>query len=550
MITDDLTALVEGALDNLRSDGSIPPDSNVPVEISRPQRPEHGEFATNVAMALAGKAKTQPRKLAEMLAGALPASELVSQVDVAGPGFINFHLSPKWLTGVLIDIAERGRDFGRGAYRDQKIQIEFVSANPTGPLHVGSGRNAAYGDALARLLTAAGYEVSREYYINDAGKQMERFGASLHARYLQALGRTAEVPEDGYQGEYLADLGKQLAAEFGEELVDGQARIRALGTERMVDMHRRTLERFGVHFDRWTSETALHKAGKITDGIQRLIERGHTFEADGAVWFRSSELGAPRDQVIVRSSPEATPTYLGSDVGYLIDKIERGFDRVIYVWGADHHGNMAGLKAVAKALEIQQPVEVILHQMVNFVTPEGEAAKMSKRAGQIVTLDSLIDEVGTDAARFTLLSRTVDATIDFDLDLVSSQTQENPVYYVQYQHARACSILSNAAGEGIEPAEPDPTALDLLGHPSETALIRKLAELPELVVQSAELRAPHRLTHYAQALASDFSAFYRDCRVLTEDAELSGARLRLADCTRVVLADTLDLLGVSAPESM
>lgn len=550
MITDDLTALVEGALDALRSDGSIPPGTDAPVEISRPQRPEHGEFATNVAMTLAGRTKTPPRKLAEMLAEALPSSELVSQVDVAGPGFINFHLSPAWLTAVLMDVAERGRDFGRAPSKDQKVQIEFVSANPTGPLHVGSGRNAAFGDALARLMSAAGYEVSREYYINDAGKQMERFGASLHARYLQALDRAAEVPEDGYQGEYLAELGKQLAGEFGEALVDEPARIRDLGTARMVDMHRRTLERFGVSFDRWTSETTLHEAGKVADGIRRLVERGHTFEADGAVWFRSSELGAPRDQVIVRSGPDATPTYLGSDVGYLIDKIERGFDRVIYVWGADHHGNMAGLKAVAKALDIRQPVEVILHQMVNFVTPEGEAAKMSKRAGQIVTLDSLIDEVGTDAARFTLLSRTVDATIDFDLDLVSSQTQENPVYYVQYQHARACSILRNAAGEGVGLAEPDRTTLRRLEHPAEMALIRKLAEFPELVVQSAELRAPHRLTHYAQALAADFSAFYRDCRVLTEDKELSQARLRLADCTRQVLSDALDLLGVSAPESM
>lgn len=549
MIADDLTALVEGAVDSLKSDGSIPPDIDAQVELSRPQRPEHGEFATNVAMTLAGKAKTPPRRLAEMLADALPASELVSQVDVAGPGFINFHLSPAWLTEVLIDIAERRGDYGRAPSKDQKVQIEFVSANPTGPLHVGSGRNAAYGDALARLMSAAGYEVAREYYINDAGKQMDRFGASLHARYLQALGRSAEVPEDGYQGDYLAQLGKQLAAEFGEELVDDHARILELGTELMIDMHRQTLERFRVHFDRWTSEADLHAAGKVADGIQRLIERGHTFEADGAVWFRSSELGAPRDQVIVRSSPEATPTYLGSDVGYLIDKIERGFDRVIYVWGADHHGNMAGLEAVAKALQIQQPVEIILHQMVNFVTPEGEAAKMSKRAGQIVTLDSLIDEVGTDAARFTLLSRTVDATIDFDLDLVSSQTQENPVYYVQYQHARACSILRNAA-ESIQLTGPDRATLSRLEHPSETALIKKLAEFPELVVQSAELRAPHRLTHYAQALAAGFSAFYRDCRVLTEDADLSQARLQLADCTRQVLADALDLLGVSAPESM
>lgn len=550
MITDELSSLVRRALEDLAAQGDLPDLGSVPIELTRPAKPEHGEFATNVALTLAGRVKMAPRKLAELLIGQIEHDELVGRVEVAGPGFINFHLAPIWLSKVLMEIAKRKDRFGHAAPKPERVQVEFVSANPTGPLHVGSGRNAAYGDALARLLAAAGYQVWREYYINDAGKQMERFGASLHARYLQALGKDAAVPEDGYQGEYLADVGRELAEEFGEGLVNDPAKVRALGTERMVQIHRDTLQRFEVRFDRWTSETTLHESGRVSAGIQRLQEAGHTFEADGALWFRSSALGAPRDQVIVRSGPEASPTYLGSDVGYLIDKIERGFDRVIYVWGADHHGNMAGLQAVAKALQIDQPVEIILHQMVNFVTAEGEAAKMSKRAGTIVTLDALIDQVGTDAARFTLLSRTVDATIDFDLDLVASQTQENPVYYVQYQHARACSILANAAQEGHQLSAPDPDTLVRLEHPSEVAVIRKLSEFEELVAQSAEMRAPHRLTHYAQALAADFSAFYRDCRVLGDDPQLTQARLHLSNCTRQVLATTLQLLGVTAPENM
>jgi arginyl-tRNA synthetase len=550
MITQQLEDLLRAGVEKLRADSVLTTDVEPAIELQRPGRPEHGEFATNLALTIAGAAKMPPRKLAEELVSRLPSSELVERAEVAGPGFINFHLSHRWLEATLHGIAAQRDRYGRGADKGERVQIEFVSANPTGPLHVGSGRNAAYGDALARLLSAAGYEVFREYYINDAGKQMERFGASLHARYLQALGREAEVPEDGYQGEYLAELGKELAVTYGDRLVDDEEQIRQIGTEAMVKMHEQTLARFRVTFDNWISETTLHDSGKVRVGIDKLIEGGHTFEADGALWFRSSRLGASRDQVIIRSDEGATPTYLGVDVGYLIDKLERGFDRVIYVWGADHHGNVAGLMAVAQALGVQESVEVILHQMVNFIAATGEAAKMSKRAGTIVTLDGLIDEVGTDAARFTLLSRTVDATIDFDMDLVKSESQENPVYYVQYQHARTCSILRNAADQGVQLPSPNEVNLSLLTHEAETALIRKLAEFPELIEESARLRAPHRLTHYAQTLASLFSAFYRDCRVLSDDRGLTRARLILVEGARQVLANTLGMLGVGAPESM
>ncbi|HYN98494.1 MAG TPA: arginine--tRNA ligase, partial [Actinomycetota bacterium] len=459
-----------------------------------------------------------------------------------------FHLAKGWLGETIKDIAARGEAFGKGPAKPERIQIEFVSANPTGPLHVGSGRNAAYGDALARLLAAAGYPVATEYYINDAGKQMERFSASLHARYLQALGRDASVPEDGYQGEYLADLGRELAAEFGESFVEDPARAGRIGTERMVESHRRTLERFRVHFDNWVYESSLHEAGKVKAGIDKLTELGHTFEKEGAVWLRSSDLGASRDQVLVRSDGQTT-TYLAADVAYLTDKVARGFDRIMYVWGADHHGQVAGLQAVAKALGLAQPVEIMLQQLVNFISG-GEAAKMSKRAGTIVTIDQLIEDVGVDAARFTLVSRSISATIDFDLDLVKSESQENPVYYVQYQHARTCSILRNAVEKGFDRGPVESAGFSLLTHEGEALLIRKLSEFPDLIEESARLRAPHRLTHYAQALAAQFSAFYRDCRVLSDDAELSRARLWLVDATRQVLANTVSLLGVSAPESM
>ena len=548
MITDHLAGLLEAGLDKLRSEGTLPAGAQAAVELTRPARPEHGEFSSNLPLTLAKGAGMAPRALAEKLIAALPASDLVDRAEVAGPGFINFHLAAGWLGRTITQIAALRSAYGRSAAKGERIQIEFVSANPTGPLHVGSGRNAAYGDALARLLAAAGYDVSTEYYVNDAGKQMERFSQSLHARYLQALGRDSEVPEDGYQGKYLAELGRELAAEFGGSLAEDPGRIGRIGTERMVQSHRRTLENFRVHFDSWLYESSLHATGKVQAGIERLNEAGHTFEKDGALWFRSSELGAARDQVLVRSDGQAT-TYLAADVAYLIDKVSRGFDRIMYVWGADHHGQVAGLQAVARALGLTQPVEIMLQQLVNFISG-GEAAKMSKRAGTIVTIDELINEVGVDAARFTLVSRSIDATIDFDLDLVKSESQDNPVYYVQYQHARTCSILRNARQQGVVQAAAEDADFSLLTHEAESTLIRKLAEFPDLVEDSARLRAPHRLTHYAQALASLFSGFYRDCRVLSDDAELSRARLWLVEGTRQVLANALDLLGVDAPESM
>ena len=551
MIQERLRGLLAEAIEELRRDGVIPDGVAAPVELQRPARPEHGDFSTNIALALSRKLATPPRALADRIVQALPDAGWVAKVTVAGPGFINFVLTHAWLQDTLRDIARLGENYGRWDTPDEpedvKVQVEFVSANPTGPLHVGTGRNAAYGDALASLLEAAGRSVTREYYINDAGRQMDLFAKSLEARYLQALGREAELPEDGYAGQYLVEAGQELAEARGERLVGHPEDIRAWGLERMLDGIKATLERFGVHFDTWFSEQSLHDSGKLTEALGRLRDAGVTFERDGAVWFRSTQFGDSRDRVLVRS--DGRPTYLMSDTAYLLDKVERGFDHAVYVWGADHHGAVASLEAVRRALDLPVVVEILLHQLVNLYSG-GEVVRMSKRTGDIVTLDELIDEVGADAARFTFLLRSLDGALDFDLDLVKAKSQENPIYYVQYAYARICSILRTGAERGIALGPIEDAPLDELVHESEQALARMLSEYPETVAVSARLRAPHRLTTYTRELAALFHAFYRDCRVISDDPQLTQARLWLAEATRQVLANALGVLGVGAPEKM
>lgn len=548
MIQERIRRLLAEAIEELRRDGVIPDDASATTELERPSRPQHGDFSTNLALALSGKLQTPPRALAERIVQALPPADWVAKVTVAGPGFINFFLTHAWLHDTLREIARQRENYGRLTEgEDVRVQVEYVSANPTGPLHVGAGRNAAYGDALARLLQVAGHPVTREYYVNDAGRQIDLFAASLAARYLQALGREAAVPDDGYQGQYLVELGEQLAEDLGDTAVGHPEVIRTWGLERMLASIRATLDRFGAHFDNWFSEQTLHDSGKLTLAIDRLKAAGLTFEQDGALWFRSSAAGDSRDRVLVRS--DGRPTYLTSDIAYLIDKAERGNDVAIYVWGADHHGAVASLEAAAKALHLPITVEILLYQLVNLYSG-GEVVRMSKRTGEIVSLDELIEEVGADAARFTFLLRSLDGALDFDLDLVKAKSQENPVYYVQYAHARICSILRNAAERGIalEPAGEAPLAE--LVHESEQALARMLSEYPENVAVSARLRAPHRLTTFTRELAGLFHAFYRDCRVITDDTQLTQARLWLGEATRQVLANALAVLGVSAPEKM
>lgn len=539
--------LVQAAVDALKKNGIIAQDLQVEIELERPARPEHGHFSTNLALVLAKEAGTSPLQLAETLVDNLPPSDLVTKTEVAGPGFINFFLSDKWTYETILEIAAKGAGYGRSTSGSgTRIQVEFGSANPTGPLHVGSGRNIAYGDALARLLESTGHDVSRENYMNDVGNQVNRLARSVNARYLQALGHEASVPEDGYQGEYLIDLGKELAEREGMGLIDNLEEIRKFSIGRIIEGQRQTLERFGVKFDNWFREQSLHDSGQIQAGIDRLTQLGFTYESEGAFWFKGFEAGA-RDQPLIKSNGEST--YLAADIAYLLDKVARGFDKAIYVWGADHHGNVGTTMAAARVLGLEDRIEILMYQLVNFIE-EGEAVRMARRRGNIITMDDLIDEVGADAARFTFLNRNIDSTIDFDFEIVKQQSQENPVYYVQYAHARTCSILRYATDQSLTMTPPSETEISMLKHDSEHALLRKLSEYPSVVGEAATSRAPYKLTNFSYTLASLFSAFYRDCRVITEDLSLTGARLRLVDCTRQVLANCLGILGIAAPDRM
>lgn len=550
MITEHLRALLATALAAAARDGFVP-SAEVGIELERPKRREHGDWATNVALKLASK-QISPRQVAEALIERLPPSELVAAVELAGPGFLNFRLAPAWLHDV-VRRAAGDEGFGRSTRgAGNKVNIEYVSANPTGPLSVVGGRHAAYGDALANLLEATGHEVTREFYVNDAGRQVRLFGESVAARYLQLYGRAAELPEEGYEGDYVVDIARAIAKEHGDSYLGAEPEERArifsrLAVEAMVAQMKASLERFGTTYDLWFSEHSLHDRGEIEAAVDKLRAAGVIEERDGALWFLSTRYGDDRDRVIVRASGE--PTYLGADCAYLIDKFARGFDHLIYVWGADHHGTVPRLLAAADALGLgRERVEVLLVQIVTLLT-EGGALKGSKRKGIIVTLDELIDEVGRDAARYTFLSRSIDAPLEFDIAAVKRQAPDNPVYYVQYAHARICSILRRAEeqGHGLDIAG---APLELLNHPSEDELMRKLAAYEETVPEAAELRAPQRITRYAEELAATFSAFYRDCRVVSEDRSLSSARLVLCQATRRTIARALGLLGVSAPEKM
>jgi arginyl-tRNA synthetase len=549
-IQQHLRGLIEGALEGLRSDQILARDPASKIEIDRTDRPEHGDFFTNAAMQLSGEFGIKPRQLAERIIERLPESEDVAKVEVAGPGFINFFLSDSWMYRNIVEIATSREAYGKSEMgAGKRVLVEFVSANPTGPLHVGSGRNAAYGDSLANLLAAAGYFVEREYYLNDTGQQMDRFTKSLEARYLQASGHKAEVPEDGYHGDYLVELGKQLYEEEGLGLIGRAEDIGEWGLNKMIEAHRATMERFRVRFDNWFSERSLHKAGKVSAAIDRMADLGLTYFADGALWFRAGEIGTTQDRVLVRSDEKKSPTYLAVDMAYLFDKISRGFDLALYVWGADHHGQIDDFLAAARAAGLENRAEVIMYQHVNLLRG-GESVRMSRRAGEIVTLDELIDEVGVDATRFTFLLRSFNSAMDFDIEEVKAQTMENPVYYVQYQHARISSIIRYGAESGTKLGPVQEAELTRLKEPSEHELIRKLAEFPDMIETSAKQRAPYRLTAYAQSLATAFSVFYTNCRVITEDRKLTQARLWLSEATRQVLANTLGILGVTAPERM
>ncbi|MGH2709660.1 MAG: arginine--tRNA ligase [Actinomycetota bacterium] len=553
--------VIERELDRLIRDAIVraspelgieqPPEE---IEVLRPRQREHGDYATNVALALAKEAGRSPREVAEILVKALPVSEHVTKTDIAGPGFINFFVTAGWLYKVLEDVRLLGEDYGRlEAELSEHVLVEFVSTNPTGPLHVGHARNAAVGDALCRVLEHAGHRVSREYYVNDAGTQARLFGASVEARYLEHFGREGSVPEGGYEGEYVKELVSNIAEQHGEAPLEmpEEERLEMMAREGMrlaLEEIKESLERFGVRFDAFLHESTLHAEGKIDEAVAILREKDIAYEKDQAVWFRSTKYGDEKDRVLIRANGE--PTYFAADCAYLREKFGRGFDRLVYVWGADHHGTVKRLRGAAEAYGYDPAlVEFILTQLVALYR-DGVPARMSKRTGDIITLEELLDEVGPDAARYTLLSRSVDTSLDFDIELVKRQSLDNPVYYVQYAHARIASVLRYAAEQGTTMVPFEQVDPKELVHDTELELLRVLSELPEQIAVTAELRAPYRLTRYAEEVASQFHRFYTECRVVTDEEALTQARLHLSEATRQVLANVLGILGVSAPESM
>jgi arginyl-tRNA synthetase len=552
----DLAGLLRAAL--LRAvdagDLALDPEAIPEPSLERPRLPEHGDWATNVAMVLAKAAKAPPRAVAEAMVAHLELPGWVAGVEVAGPGFVNVRLDRRWFAGLVRRVLAEGEAFGTvDVGHGERVNVEFISANPTGPLHVGNARLAPAGDALANLLAATGHKVEREYYLNDAGSQLDRLGASVEAAYLSLLGRPAEAPADGYKGAYVAELASELRSEQGDALADlepaeRRSRVTEWSYRRMVEGIKATLARIGVTFDVWFSERTLHQSGAIADTVDELRERGLVEDRDGAVWLRTTEFGDDKDRPLIRSS--GAPTYLAADVVYYRDKRRRGFDRLIFLWGADHHGYIPRMRAVVRAFgDPDDTAEFLIGQLVSLVRA-GQPARMSKRSGDIVTVDDLVDEVGKDAFRYTMLRTSIDTPIEFDVEAVTRQSMDNPVYYVQYAHARISSVLRQGPEIGFTPLPVDEADLSLLDHPMEAALLRRLAGFEELVVTAAAQRAPHRLTRYAEELAAAFHRFYGECRVLTDDHALSSARWWLVDATRQVLANTLALIGVDAPERM
>ena len=553
MIREELRDLVERALAAAQEAGELPAFAAPEVQLEHPQRPEHGDYAANLPLRIQGLAKMKALDVAEVLRARVPSHPAVGDVQVAPPGFLNLYLDPGWAAEQARAIAEAGEawpalDLGGG----RKTQVEYVSANPTGPVHVGNGRGAAIGSTLANVLRATGHEVEEEYYINDAGQQIAIFARTLYARYQQLLGRDVEIPENGYPGEYVVEVARALQAEHGDAFLrpegeEPDERLGAEGMRLMVEQIRVDLEAMGVRYDRWFSERSLQREGGPYERVLSLLrEQGQIVEREGAVWFASSQLGESKDNVLIRS--DGAPTYFATDIAYHYDKfIERGFDRVIDVWGADHQGHVSRVKAGVTATGGDgEALDVLLYQLVTLKRG-GEVVPLSKRAGEIVTLREVVDEVGRDAARFFFLLSSAGSAMEFDLELAKQQSDENPVYYVQYAHARIAGVLRNAEEQGVSSEGADPS---LLTHDAEQTLIRKLLLLPEVIEEVVEELAPHHLTHYAQELAQSFHVFYTQCRVLGEEEGLTRARLLLLEATRVTLARTLGLMGISAPDRM
>lgn len=526
-------------------------------ELEKPRKPEFGDWATNIAMRIASVFKENPRAVAERIIQRLDLpKEAVESCEIAGPGFINFRFNFGWFKEVVKEILRKDVDFGRlDIGKGKRVQVEFVSANPTGPLHVGHGRGAAVGDSLASILEFGGYEVEREYYINDAGLQMEILGESVRSRYFELFGRGEEAPfpEDGYRGEYIYDIAKEIRDKDGDRWLkvskeESLPYFRNYAGQRILEGIKEDLENFGVRFDVWFSERSLYEGGEVQRTIEYLKERGYVYEKDGALWFRSSAFGDEKDRVVVRSN--GVPTYLASDIAYHMNKYARGFDLVIDIWGADHHGYVPRMKAAVQALgKSPDALQILLIQFVTLLR-DGKPISMSTRAGEFITLAEVVREVGKDAARYMFLTRKCDSHLEFDLELAKRQSEENPVYYVQYAHARVCSLFEQAQERGISIPDLREVSLDPLKEDEETEIMKILSEAEgELAIAVKEL-APHRIPYYLHRLASAFHSFYNKHPILSAPQEIRNARLALSKAVGIVIRNFLSLIGVSAPERM
>lgn len=573
-IREQLEQLIDAAVAAACEDGSLELEEAPAAALERPRDESNGDWASTVAMRSAKQAKKNPREIAQIIVDHLPENGIIASAEIAGPGFINFRLSSTVLQGVVSQVREEKEGFGHGFIPEGQryINLEYISANPTGPMHVGHGRWAALGDATARVMRHAGYDVYEEFYINDAGTQMDNFGESVAVRYQQILGRDIEMPEACYAGSYVNDIAQVIIDEDGDVWLDADPQermenFRERAYHMMLAEQHRVTGRFGTTFDCWFSERSLYvkdESGEsaVDRSLKAMSEKGYIYEQDGATWFKSSAFDDEKDRVLIKANGEYT--YFMSDVAYHYNKLERGFDHLINIWGADHHGYIARCEAMLAAWGRPGALEIMLGQLVNLFR-DGEAVRMSKRTGEMITFEELIDEVGVDATRYLMLSRSSDQPIDFDIEVAKKKDASNPVYYVQYAHARICSILRKAAdaadaaaAEAGElsmdelAAKVVPAGVDLspLTHESELALMRKMDDFADLVSQAARDRAAFRLTHYAQDLAALFHSFYTNCHIIGEDEAVQNARLALADATRIVLATTLGLLGVSAPAKM
>jgi arginyl-tRNA synthetase len=554
--------IVEKVQENLKSEiksavlkANLATEEQIPdIILEIPKEKTHGDYSTNMAMQLARVAKKAPRMIAEDIMANFDQSKAsIEKMEIAGPGFINFFMNNDYLTDLIPMILDQDHEYGGSdAGKGERINVEFVSANPTGDLHLGHARGAAVGDSLCNVLEKAGYKVTREYYINDAGNQIHNLAKSVEARYFQSLGQDVAMPEDGYHGADIIEIGKQLAEEFGSQYADASEEerykfFREYGLKIEMSKLQKDLEMFRVPFNVWYSETSLYENGKIDAALAKLRENGHVYEEDGATWFRSTELGDDKNRVLIKN--DGTYTYLTPDISYHQDKFERGHDVLINIWGADHHGYIPRMKAAIEALGFdREKLEVEVIQLVHLYK-NGEKMKMSKRTGKAVTLRELVEEVGLDAVRYFFAMRSADTHMDFDLDLAVSQSNENPVYYAQYAHARICSILRQAEESGL--ASEDRIDLSLIGTEKEVDLLKKLGEFPQMIADAAEKRTPHRVANYINDLASTFHSFYNANKVLdAENRELTTARLALVKSVRVTLQNALALIGVDAPEKM